>query len=220
MPYCAELRGKQPDLVRLVRLRGAVGDVVRPREEGVLADDVHEVAAHALVAHRPGELARDEERAARHDVVLEVPVADVRLEQRLRDRQTGVVDDDVDAAEGEQRRLEGGGDLRLVGDVAGDADRAVGGADLARDRLRIARIDVGDDDARAFGCEAVGDGPSDPRAAAGHERDAGRERPGLGQAGQLGLLERPVLDAELLRSGIGAYVLIASAPRMTLIALT
>ena len=102
-PERAELGGEQPDLVGLVGLRRAVGDVVRAGEQGVLADDVDDVAAEALLDHDPGRLARDEERAAGHDVVLEVPVVDGRLEQRLRDRQAGVVDDEVDAAERERR---------------------------------------------------------------------------------------------------------------------
>ena len=42
---------------------------------------------------------------------------------------------------------------------------------------------------------------------------------GFRQPLQLRLLERPVLDAELLASSIGAYVESASAPRITLIAL-
>ena len=45
----------------LVGLGGAVRDVVRPREEGVLARDVDDVAAHALLDHDPGRLAADEE---------------------------------------------------------------------------------------------------------------------------------------------------------------
>ena len=135
-PVLAELGGEQPDLVGLVGLGRAVGDVVRAGEERVLADDVDEVAAHRLVDQDPRRLARDEERAAGHDVVLEVPVADRRLEQRLRDRQAGVVDDEVDAAEGEHGPPEGVGDLRLVGHVGDDADRDVGAAELARRRPR------------------------------------------------------------------------------------
>ncbi len=46
-PERPELRREQPDLVRLVGLRRAVGDVVRAGEERVLAHDVDDVAAHA-----------------------------------------------------------------------------------------------------------------------------------------------------------------------------
>ncbi len=70
----AELGREQPDLVGLVGLGRAVGDVVRAGEQRVLADDVDDVAADPLVDHDPGRLARDEERAAGHHVVLEVPV--------------------------------------------------------------------------------------------------------------------------------------------------
>ena len=58
--------------------------------------------------------------------MLEVPVARRGLEQWLRDRQAGVVDDQVDAAEGEHGPPEGVDDLRLIGDVGDDADRRVG----------------------------------------------------------------------------------------------
>ena len=91
-----------------------------PAKKRVLADDVDEVAAHRLVDQDPGRLARHEERAAGHDVVLEVPVARGRLEQRLGDRQAGVVDDEVDAAEGEDGPPERLGDLVLVGHVGDD----------------------------------------------------------------------------------------------------
>ena len=48
----AELGCEQAHLMRLVGLGGTVGDVVGTREERVLAGDVHDVAAHALVDHR------------------------------------------------------------------------------------------------------------------------------------------------------------------------
>ena len=45
----------------------------------------------------------------------------------------------------------------------------------------------------------MGDRAADARAGAGDERDPARERPRLGHPLQFGLLELPVLDAELLR---------------------
>ena len=85
-------------------------------------------------------LARDEERAAGHDVVLEVPVGDGRLEQRLRDRQSGVVDDEVDAAEGEDASR-GSPRATWASSVTSqrDADGDVRPADLARDGLGARR---------------------------------------------------------------------------------
>src|SRR6185312_5141581 len=119
------------------------------------ADDVDEVTTHRLVDHDPGRLARDEERAAGHHVVLEVPVTDRRLEQRLRDRQPGVVDDEIDATEGEDGGTEGGHDLLLVRDVGGDTDRRVRPAQLAGDGLGAGRVDVRNDHAGAFRSKPV-----------------------------------------------------------------
>src|SRR3954447_19419 len=85
-PVLAELGGEQSDLVRLVGLGRSVRDIVRAGEEGVLADDIDEVAAHRLVDEDACRLTRDEERSAGHHIVLEVPVTDCRLEEGLRDR--------------------------------------------------------------------------------------------------------------------------------------
>ena len=100
----AELGRQEPDLVRLVCLGGPVRDVARTGEHCVLRCDVDDVAAEALVDHGSGCLSGYEEASLGHHVVLEIPVALGRLEQRLGDRQPGVVDDEVDAAEGEERR--------------------------------------------------------------------------------------------------------------------
>ena len=56
-PELAELGREQPDLVGLIGLGCAVGDVVRAGEERVLAHDVDEVAAHRLVDQDPRRLA-------------------------------------------------------------------------------------------------------------------------------------------------------------------
>ncbi len=57
---------------------------------------------------------RHEERPLRHHVVLEVPISLGGLEERFGQRQPRVVHDDVDPAEGEHGRLEGGGDRVTV----------------------------------------------------------------------------------------------------------
>ena len=102
----AELGGQQPHLVGLVGLHRGVGDVVGAGEDGVLGRDVDDVAAEPLVDQHPRGGPRDEERALGHHVVLEVPVGDGGVEQRLGQRETGVVDDQVEAAEGEHRGVD------------------------------------------------------------------------------------------------------------------
>jgi hypothetical protein len=79
-PELTELGSKEADLVCLIGFRRPVRNVVRPGEEGVLADDVDEIPAQPLVAHDPRRLARDQEGAACHDIVLEIPIPHRRLE--------------------------------------------------------------------------------------------------------------------------------------------
>ena len=118
--------------------------------------------------------------------------------QRLGDGQARVVDHEVDAAEGQGRAGERAGDVVLAGDVSDGRDGHVGGADGLRDGLGRLRVAVGDDDAGALGGEAPRGGPADAGAAAGDQGDPALQGLGLGAAAQLGLLELPVLDAELL----------------------
>ena len=84
-------------------------------------------------------------------------------------------------------------------DVDLDADGDVGPTDLGGRGLRLLERQVGDDDAGALGGELLGGGLADAGRGAGDERDPGGERLGLRHPLELGLLERPVLDAELLR---------------------
>jgi hypothetical protein len=70
----AQLGGQEPHLVRLARLGRAVGEVVGPGHDGVLADDVDNVAAAPLRDHDPGGVLGHQERPAGHHVVLAVPV--------------------------------------------------------------------------------------------------------------------------------------------------
>ena len=130
--------------------------------------------------------------------MLQVPVLLGGLEQRLRQRQPGVVDDEVDAAEREHGRVDRGLHAVGVGDVRGDADRDIRAAQLGRGGLRLLEVEVGDDDARAFGGEAGRDGLADAGCRAGDERDAALVGLRLRHPLQLRLFERPVLDAELL----------------------
>jgi hypothetical protein len=194
----AQLRRQKADLMGLVRLGRPVGHVVRPGEDGVLRHDVDDVAAEALGDHRRRRGLGDEEAALGHDVVLAIPLRLGGLEQRLGDGQPGVVDHQVDPAEGEHRPVDGLGDQPRVGHVDPDTQRDVGPADLRRRRPRPFHVEVGHDHARPLRGEPGRDGPAD---AAGGARDQG-DAPGMpfrcGQPPELGLLERPVLDPELL----------------------
>ena len=139
-----------------------------------------------------------QERTACHHVVLQVPVRDGGVQQRLRQRQAGVVDDDVDAAERQHRGVDSRLHRGFVGDVGGDADRHIGVADLFGGGGGLFGIQVGDHHAGALGGQPGGDGLADARGGAGDQRDAGGQRFGFGHPGQLGLFQGPVLDAELL----------------------
>ena len=107
------------------------------------------------------------------------------------------------------RRGERGGDRVLVGHVGLDRDRDVRAAELVGDGLGLVQVEVGDDDAarprRRAGwrwpCRCPEPAPvtSATRVASGL---------GLGIRCELGLLQRPVLDAELLRlrdRGVGGH---------------
>src|ERR1700722_14478461 len=163
----AELGGEQAYLVSLVGLGGAVGDVGRAGEYAVLGDDVDDVAAHALRVQQLRGLAGDEERAARHLVVQDVPVGEGGLGQRLGDGQARVVDHQVDAAEGEGGRRERRSHLVLTGDVGAYRDRRVRRADPAGDGRGCRRVPVGDDHAGALGGKPLRGGPADAGATAG-----------------------------------------------------
>src|SRR3954453_23700017 len=81
-----------------------------------------------------------------------------------------------------------------------------GGADLLRGGLRLGPVEVGDDDAGALAGQPLRDRLPDAAGRAGDQGHARGERLGLRHALELGLLQRPVLDAELLRlvdGGVG-----------------
>ena len=120
------------------------------------------------------------------------------LEQRLGDRQAGVVDDEVDPAERQSRGVDRGLHGVGVGDVGHDRDRPVRAADPRGHLLRALGVQVGDHDARALGAEPLGDRLADARAGAGDQGHPSGERLRRRHPLQLGLLERPVLDPELL----------------------
>ena len=110
--------------------------------------------------------------------MLQVPVVDGGLQQRLGQRQPGVVDHQVHPAERQhargQRLLHGG----LVGDVDLDRDGLVRPAELVGDLLGVVEVQVGDDDTAALGRDPLRDGLADPRPGAGDQRDPGGQRLG------------------------------------------
>ena len=87
-------------------------------------------------------------------------------------RDAGVVEGDVEAAEGVGGSLQRVGDVLVVGDVASDSER---GAAVLLDRLDGAAAvlggEVGDDDRGAFTREGDGGGAADAVGGAGHEAD-------------------------------------------------
>ena len=127
-----------------------------------------------------------------------VELADLALPGRA-----GVGNDDIDAAEGSDRGIEGGADGGRVGDVAGDADRGIAGG--FRHRLGLAGIDVGHDDMRAVRREELCSRRADRAGATGDKHDLAGQRLGL-HAGELCLLQRPVFQLEQfrLRQGLEA----------------
>ena len=203
IPYCAELGGEQPDLVRLVGLRRAVGDVVRAGEEGVLADDVDEVAAHRLLDHdrgppraRRGTSRGPSRRAGGPSRATVVSSSGLEIDRPalLTTRST------PPNARTAARK------------AAATCASSVTSATTLIARVRAAELARRRASALAASMSATTtQAPSAasrwamalpmPGARAGHERDPGGQRLRLGQPAELGLLERPVLDPELLRLG-------------------
>ena len=216
----AELGREQPHLVRLVGLRRRVGDVVRAGEDGVLRRDVDDVAAHALVDERAGGRRETRNEPFAITSCCRSQSASVVSSSELRERQAGVVDDEVDAAEREQGRV----DRRLhrsafvtshCTPTATSVEPSSAAAACAFSRSRSAITTHAPSAARRVAIAL-------PMPDAAPVTSATRPACGLRLRHplQLRLLERPVLDAELLGVAIGGYVESASAPRITLIALT
>ena len=82
----------------------------------------------------------------------------------------GVVDEDVDAAEGVDGLLHGVDDVLLFEDVHGDGESlAPHGFELLDGRVQVLLVTGGQADDGPFFHEALGDGLADARAAAGDE---------------------------------------------------
>ena len=126
-----------------------------------------------------------------------VPFVDRRVDQCVRASKPGVVDHDVDAAEPQRGVEEGCVDRSFVGHVEFDGERAFR-PEVRGDLLGAVGVDVGDDHARAFGGESLGDRSPDARRGTGHQRDTSGEGVWGRPAPELRLFELPVLHAELL----------------------
>ena len=83
--------------------------------------------------------------------MLQVPVGDGGIQQGLGQRQAGIIDHNVDAAEGEQcgvnRRLH----RHFISHIRGNADGHVAIADLSRGGLRLVGVKIGDHYTGPFG---------------------------------------------------------------------
>ena len=171
-----------------------------PAKTEFLRGDVDDVAAHPLLDQHLRRGLRDQERALGHDVVLQVPVGLGGLQQRLRERQPGVVDHQVDARRTRARSAStiactaSASVTSTCTPTATSAPPISAAAACAFSRSRSA-ITTHAPSAASRCAIAL---PM-PRRGAGDQRDPGGQRLGLRHPLELGLLERPVLDAELLR---------------------
>ena len=77
-----------------------------PGEDRVLGRDVDDVAAEFLLDQHLRRRLGDQEGAFGHHVVLQIPIGDGGVQQRFGQRQAGVVDDQIQPAEREHRRVD------------------------------------------------------------------------------------------------------------------
>ena len=144
---------------------------------------VEDVRVGGLLQMRNAHL-RHQERAARVDLVHQVVALHVGLQRAGELDGAGIVDADVDAAEGLDGSCDGVGDLRLLADVADDRQRlAAGLLDLLGrrvDRARQLRMRLGglgrDRHIGAVARRPQRDGQPDAARAAGDEQRLALER--------------------------------------------
>jgi hypothetical protein len=135
-------------------------------------DDDDDAAAAPLLHHEAGDVLGAEEGARQVDADLAVPALERHVEHAQSTEDAGVVHEHVDAAVRFARPRHHRLDLRLVGDVADDAQRVTA---APHDRLRalhcIVRIDVHAHDARALVGQSLGDSATDVRTRPRHDHD-------------------------------------------------
>jgi hypothetical protein len=88
----------------------------------------------------------------------------------------GVVERDVEPAEGVDRALDQGGDLVLVGDIAADTERSIaGGGQLVGGGTKRLVVDVGEHNGSTRFGEGLGGGQPHPGAGPGDQGDLAGE---------------------------------------------
>ena len=153
-------------------LGGRIGDGARTALPARGRADVDDLAAAALRDHLLRDVLRHQELALERDRHHPVPVLLGAFEDGLVVGDRDVVDQDVDAAEAADHRLDHRGDvgaLRHVGHVKlGVAAR---GLDRVDGALAARPVEVDDRDLGALGGEQLGDLLADIAAGAGDDRD-------------------------------------------------
>jgi hypothetical protein len=158
-PVLAELLRQRPGQRDDRTLRGDVVQEERDAAERRAGGDVHDFAAVALSTHHGHRRSAGEEHGGDVHVHHLPPLLERDLGEwshRERGVEAGVVDQDVEAPLAVERLVDHATDVVLVRDVGADA--------------AFRRVEVGDDDDRALGGEAVGDCSADPLRPAGDNR--------------------------------------------------
>ncbi len=183
------------------RLGCAIGGRVGRGGQPVLRGDEDDIAAHALLLEGSERFPRDEEIPLGENVHVAVPHRQFGFVDRRRGRDSGIGDEDVDAAIFDSGMRIGQGDSRLVGHVELHGAHEIGAeglGELVAGAAERRLVDVGEHDACTLaqqpgrGCLADAAGP------AGHEGDLSGQRFRLRQALQLGFFQKPVFNVERL----------------------
>jgi hypothetical protein len=160
--------GESDDAVLGGVIRGTARQSDEPAERGAVDDGAAALRAHLtqLVLHAGPDAALVD----RGDAV-EV-LGRLFGGVRRRDHDAGVVEGHVEPAEGVHRAVDEGGDLGLVGHVAGDAERLMtGGGQLVGGGAEPVLVDVGEHDSGAGCGEGLGGVTPHARAGAGDDGD-------------------------------------------------
>src|SRR5215470_7361257 len=169
------LGGKTPCEPGHRRLARAVGGVARHAQHAIhraQVDDLAPAARDHAGRHRPG--APEHRRDVRHQHLIPFLVA--HLERGLVERDTGIVDEDVDGAEGRLRTLHGRPDLLAVRHVELKGSRtAARGFDCRRRGFDLVARARRTGHGRAGARQRQRDGATDAAAGAGDERGTARE---------------------------------------------
>src|SRR5690606_14942924 len=97
----AQLCGVQPAQVQLCCLGGSVSCIIGPANQGVFTDDVNDVPAYSLFLQYPYCRLRNQKLAFYQYVIKEIPIFLRMILNGLGNRQSCVINHDIDAAEGQ-----------------------------------------------------------------------------------------------------------------------